>query len=81
MVIAVIICLVVSNRHLCIFLLACMLAVGCRRDPYMDAYFEMLNAEKRVLEDRLYEVQYDYEQALAELETCRNSTRVASPFS
>jgi hypothetical protein len=44
--------------------------VGCRHDPYMDAYFEMLNAEKRVLEDRLYELQYDYEQALRELEAC-----------
>jgi hypothetical protein len=37
----------------------------------MDAYFEMLNSEKRVLEDRLYEVEYNYEQALKELESFR----------
>ncbi len=35
---------------------------------YVDTYLEMLNAEKRALEDRVYELEYDYEQALAELE-------------
>jgi hypothetical protein len=39
----------------------------------MDAYYEMLNSEKRVLEDRLYEAEYNYEQALKELETLRTS--------
>lgn len=52
-----------------------LLSLGCRRDPYMDAYFEMLNAEKRVLEDRLYETQYNYEQALTELEAERGNTK------
>lgn len=49
-------------------------AAGCRSDPYRDAYLEMLNAEKRALEDRLYEVQYEYEQAVAELKAERGST-------
>jgi hypothetical protein len=38
----------------------------------MDAYFDMLNAEKRTLEDRVYELEYDYEAALQELESCKS---------
>jgi len=52
-----------------------VLSLGCRRDPYADAYFEMLNAEKRVLEDRLYDAEYNYEQALAELKAARGTTK------
>ena len=48
-------------------------ALGCRSDPYRDAYLEILNAEKRALEDRLYEVEYNYERALAELKASRES--------
>lgn len=51
------------------------LSLGCRRDAYTDAYFDMLNAEKRVLEDRLYETQYNYEQAVAELEAARGNIK------
>lgn len=51
--------------------LICLAAIGCRRAPHMDAYFEMLNAEKRALEDRLYALEYDHEQALKELEAYR----------
>ena len=49
----------------------CSMLVGCRRDPYVDAYFDMLNAEKRILEDRLFEAEYNHEKALRELEACR----------
>jgi hypothetical protein len=58
-------------RYLAALILACLVATGCRRDAYVDAYLEMLNAEKRALEDRLYELEYDYEQALEELEKLR----------
>ncbi|MCH5372368.1 MAG: hypothetical protein JJ992_00200 [Planctomycetes bacterium] len=58
-------------RKLTVLALVCVAVVGCRRDPYVDAYFDMLNAEKRVLEDRLYETQYNYEKALKELDACR----------
>lgn len=58
-------------RHRAIVLLAGLLAVGCSHDPYRDAYFDMLNAEKRVLEDRLYEAEDNYEQAYQELQACR----------
>lgn len=59
-------------RKLSLIVLICSTAVGCRRDPYVDAYFDMLNAEKRVLEDRLYEAEYNYERALKELEACQS---------
>jgi hypothetical protein len=51
------------------------LSLGCRRDAYTDAYFDMLNAEKRVLEDRLYETEYNYEKALQELEAARGNAK------
>jgi hypothetical protein len=60
-------------RYLAAIILACLVATGCRRDAYVDAYLEMLNAEKRALEDRIYELEYDYEQALEELEKLRGN--------
>jgi len=62
-------------RYLTAFVLVCLAAAGCRRDAYMDAYLEMLNAEKRALEDRVYELEYDYERALEELEEYRASQK------
>ena len=37
----------------------------------MDAYLDMQNSEKRVLEDRIYQLEYDYEKAMKELKACR----------
>jgi hypothetical protein len=59
-------------RSLILFVLTCAAAAGCRKDPYVDAYLDMLNSEKRVLEDRIYQLEYDYEKALKELEATRN---------
>lgn len=59
-------------RYFSVIILVCLVTTGCRRDVYVDTYLEMLNAEKRALEDRVYELEYDYEQALAELEKLRN---------
>ncbi len=58
-------------RYLGAIVLACLVTTGCRRDAYVDAYFDMLNAEKRALEDKLYDLEYDYELALEELEELR----------
>jgi hypothetical protein len=46
-------------------------SIGCRQDPYMQVYLDSLNAEKRMLEDRVYELEYNYEQKLCELEAAR----------
>lgn len=48
-----------------------LLLSGCRRDPYTRIYIENMNAEKRLLEDTLYELQYDYETKVAEVERLR----------
>ncbi|MFV1964436.1 MAG: hypothetical protein ACC628_03365 [Pirellulaceae bacterium] len=52
--------------------LACLLGTGCRQDPYMNVHIEMLNAEKRALEDRVYELEYDYESKETEVENLKN---------
>jgi len=36
-----------------------LLSTGCRRDPYLDTYIEALNAEKRLLEDHAYDLEYE----------------------
>jgi len=63
-----------THRVLAALVLAAW-SLGCRSDPYRDAYLEMLNAEKRVLEDRLYESEYNYEQALNELKASQASAK------
>lgn len=54
---------------LVLLLLGCL--SGCRRNPFMDTYVEAMNAEYRALEDRYYDLQFDYEAKLAELESLR----------
>jgi hypothetical protein len=45
-----------------------LVAAGCRRDPRLQVYIDNMNAEKRMLEDTLYDLQYDYECKLREVE-------------
>jgi len=45
-----------------------LVAAGCRRDPQLAVYLDAVNAEKRMLEDRLYELQHKYDEAQRELE-------------
>ena len=61
-------------RKTLILVLVCSTLFGCRRDPYVDVYFDMLNTEKRLLEDRLFEAEYNYERALRELQACRTKS-------
>jgi hypothetical protein len=65
-------------RRFGVLIVLCLAAAGCRKDPYMDAYFELLNSEKRVLEDRLYELEYNHEKALKELEQYRAGEKKAT---
>ncbi|HAY80275.1 MAG TPA: hypothetical protein DCY79_10760 [Planctomycetaceae bacterium] len=44
-----------------------LVVAGCRQDPYMEAYIDTLNLEKLALEDRLYELEYDYDKLLEKL--------------
>ena len=45
--------------------LAALLLGGCRNDPHTQLYIDNVNAEKRLLEDTLYDLQYDYECKIA----------------
>ncbi len=55
------------TRCLVLFSLIGFLAIGCRQSPYMHAHLELLNAEKRALEDQLYDLEFDYEDAIREI--------------
>ncbi|MHB8971498.1 MAG: hypothetical protein ACYC3X_08320 [Pirellulaceae bacterium] len=57
-----------SVRFLLTAGLVLLLLCGCRRDPHLQVYIENVNAEKRMLEDTLYDLQYDYESKLREVE-------------
>jgi hypothetical protein len=57
-----------SVRSILIVVTCVLLAAGCRRDPRLQVYIDNVNAEKRMLEDTLYDLQYDYECKLREVE-------------
>ena len=58
-------------RHIALLLTVCLLAAGCRHDPYLDAHLELLNAAKRSAEDRVYDLEYEYELKVQEVERLR----------
>lgn len=62
-------------RQLLIVLALCIPITGCRSDPKVQSYIEMLNAERRTLEDQLYELEYDYERKVRELEEAKEQLR------
>ncbi|MCA9120108.1 MAG: hypothetical protein H6822_23640 [Planctomycetaceae bacterium] len=53
----------------------CALTSGCRNDPHINAHIEVLNAERRALEDQLYELEYNYERKVAELDEANAKLR------
>ena len=61
-----------SVRCLLIVASCLLIAAGCRRDPRMQVYIDNMNAEKRMLEDTLYYLQYDYECKQREVEKLQN---------
>jgi hypothetical protein len=58
-------------RHVALLTLVGLPACGCCRNPRFDVYVETLNAEKRALEDELYDLEYDYEVVIQDLEACQ----------
>ncbi|HHK42531.1 MAG TPA: hypothetical protein ENJ50_08950, partial [Planctomycetaceae bacterium] len=54
-------------------------ATGCRRDPQLAVYLDAVNSEKRMLEDRLYELQHKYDEAQKELERLKESGAESRP--
>jgi hypothetical protein len=60
-----------SVRFLLTAGLVALLLGGCRNDPHMQLYIDNVNAEKRLLEDTLYDLQYDYECKIREVDKLR----------
>lgn len=60
-----------SVRQLAIACLACLILAGCQTDPYIGTHIEMLNAAKRSLEDRVYELEYECEAQARQAERLR----------
>lgn len=64
------------RRAACLFaVLTCVCLSGCLRDPRTDSYIESLNAEKRALEDLIYDLEYDYNMLEKELSAYRGDER------
>ncbi len=61
-----------SMRLLLTATLALALLGGCRHDPHLQLYIDNVNAEKRLLEDTLYDLQYDYECKSQEVDKLRS---------
>jgi hypothetical protein len=59
-------------RFTLLFAVTLTLAIGCQTSPRVSSHIEMLNSEKRVLEDELYELEYDYEDALDEIDQLKS---------
>lgn len=53
---------------------------GCRSDPYMDAYFDTVNAEKRALEDTIYDLKYENDKLREKLEKFETGVGVGGPI-
>jgi hypothetical protein len=59
-------------RTSAMIVVASLLATGCRQDPWLNAYLETLNTERRMIEDEYYELEYDYKETVAQLEKVRD---------
>jgi hypothetical protein len=49
----------------------CLAAGGCRRDPYKDAYLDVVYSQQRALEDKLNNLDYEHAIAVEELAEAR----------
>ncbi len=63
-----------SARIFALALLA-IAASGCRQNPRLQVYIDNVNAEKRVLEDKLYDLQDDYQAKVEEIEKLRKEIK------
>lgn len=58
-------------RWIFVVIIGCGALSGCSQKPYLDASLEVMNAERRGLEDRLYDLEYEYEATVEKLENYR----------
>lgn len=62
-------------RFLLITASTVLLLAGCRTDPRLQVYIDNMNAEKRLLEDTLFELQHDYDTQLEEVQKLRRELK------
>ena len=55
-------------RYLILGILAPVLCSGCHRQARNDTYVELMGAQRRALEDRIYDLQFEMEDLTSELE-------------
>jgi hypothetical protein len=60
-------------QRLAILFIATSLGMGCRQNPQLDAYLELMNAERRGLEERVVDLEAELAQARRELERYERS--------
>lgn len=60
-----------SRSRSLLLLLSLVATLGCRQGPHLTAQIDLMNAEKRALEDELYAVEFDLEEAQRQLEKLR----------
>jgi regulator of replication initiation timing len=58
-------------RLILLVAVALAVAAGFQTSPRVSSHIEMLNSEKRILEDELYELEYELEDALDEVDQLR----------
>ncbi len=50
-----------------------LFAAGCQQSPYVSAHLEVLSAERRALEDRVLDLEFELDRAHKQLEDARDS--------
>ncbi len=55
-----------------------LFAAGCKQNPYMSAHLEVLGAERRALEDRVMDLEFELERAQKRLDEARDGGGRAS---
>lgn len=61
----------VSMRCIWFFAVVTIVATGCQSGPRVSRHIELLNAEKRALEDELYDMEFEYKGALKKVDELR----------
>lgn len=62
-------------RNLILGMMVPVLISGCHHQARNDAYIELMGAQRRALEDRIYDLEFDYEEATAKLETLQRKNQ------
>ena len=60
------------DRRFAYFSIVVLLAAGCKQSPYVSSHLEILGAERRALEDRVLDLEFELERAERQLDSGRD---------